>query len=151
MCNLIILVGVPGCGKSTWAKNFFDLKYNIVSSDEIREGFGDVNNQDRNDEVFKVFHRRILNNLNHGVDTIADSTALTRESRLRLEAIAAFTGAKTHLVFFKNPDQAVMNNARRDRKVPDEAMAKMMDKYERALLEIPQERYYSKTEIKKVG
>ena len=36
MPNLVILAGVPGSGKSTWARAFFDLKYRIVSTDEIR-------------------------------------------------------------------------------------------------------------------
>jgi tRNA uridine 5-carbamoylmethylation protein Kti12 len=39
--ELIMLVGIPGCGKSTWVQNFFDTEatrqYSIISSDYLIE------------------------------------------------------------------------------------------------------------------
>lgn len=39
MNNLYILIGAPGCGKSTWAKEKKALGWNIVSRDEIRYAY----------------------------------------------------------------------------------------------------------------
>ena len=57
MITLFITIGLPGSGKSHWASEQ-DAK--VVSSDAIREElFGDVNDQNHNNEVFNEVHNRI--------------------------------------------------------------------------------------------
>lgn len=149
MSKLVILVGIPGSGKSTWAKSMLpDFVY--VSSDDIRESMGDVTDQSRNSEVFGTFHRRIEMNLRIGNDVVADSTALDERARTTLRALARRNDAEVHLVVFANLDQAVVRNAQRERVVPEHAMVRMLDKYERLRLSLAQESnlYTSITEIK---
>jgi protein phosphatase len=158
--RLFILVGIPGCGKSTWAANFFRNGI-IVSSDAIREELtGDATDQTRNTEVFNAFHQRISENLRTGhwpagADVIADSTALDAFARLSLVNIARDAGADAHLVFFRNLAQAANRNERRDRVVPKDVMGRMVAKYERAIQDIEDESvaqfYQSVTEIRSLN
>lgn len=82
--TLWVMCGLSGSGKSTIAKKLAQEHENtvIVSSDQIREELtGDYENQDRNDEVFQVFHKRIRENLENNKNVIADATNLTMKSR----------------------------------------------------------------------
>jgi predicted kinase len=137
--HLTILAGIPGSGKSTWAKSVLpDAHY--VSSDDIREQMGDVYDQTRNAEVFRIFHADISVALAQGKRVVADSTALDAKARSRLTALAFVNGAKTHLVLFTNVAQAVIRNRERERVVPQEAMERMLDKLEKTLLVLSQEK-----------
>jgi predicted kinase len=139
--RLTILAGIPGSGKSTWAKNFLpDAHY--VSSDDIREQLGDVYDQTRNGEVFSIFHADIAVALAQGKDVVADSTALDARARSRLTAIAFVHGASTHLILFSNINPAVKRNQQRERVVPQDAMERMLDKFEKTLLVLPQEQSF---------
>lgn len=152
MARLVILVGIPGCGKSTWAEHMFDPHYSVtVSSDRIRAELSDVNDQTRNSEVFDLFHQRIAIALEDGETVIADSTALDARARRNLLDVASQVGVDgVHLVYFSNCDQAVMRNSRRERKVPEDVMVRMLDKYEYFKVVLPQEahQYTSVTEIR---
>ena len=72
--TLHILVGISASGKSTKSKELA-TKHNatIVSSDVIRGEFGEVIDQSNNNEVFKIFHQRIKDNLSKGINVIADA------------------------------------------------------------------------------
>ena len=61
----IMMVGLVGSGKSTYAKQLSDdINAIICNSDAIREELcGDENSQDNNDEVFKILHSRIKEHL----------------------------------------------------------------------------------------
>lgn len=153
MSSLTILCGIPGCGKSTWAKTFLSNK-EIFSSDEIRATLGDVNDQSQNNLVFSIFHAFIATSLGFGKDVVADSTALDARARRKLravaEAVAENQGSSVHLVYFSNCDQAVRRNLQRERVVPDEAMRRMLDKYELFRVVLPNEAslYETITEIR---
>lgn len=143
--TLTILVGIPGCGKSTWAEEV--LRQPIVSSDAIRAILSDINDQSKNDQVFALFHKDLDHYLKGGHDVVADSTALDKRARLSLIEIARNAEADTHLIYFSNCRQAVLRNRIRDRKVPDDVMYRMLEKYERFTLALPHESYTRITEI----
>lgn len=128
--NLFIPVGIPGCGKSTWAETFLPDVV-VISTDAIRERMGDINDQSRNGEVFQRFHQGIRVHLAHDNDVVADATNLDARARRELVEIAKEQKAKVHLVYFSNCDQAVIRNAARlERIVPHDVMTRMLDKYE---------------------
>ena len=89
MSNLWVLCGVPGSGKSTWARTHIDkisddVKY--VSRDEIR--FSIVKEDEeyfsKENEVFRKFIEEIKDGLINHKDTIADATHLNKASRNKL-------------------------------------------------------------------
>ena len=86
MSKLIMMIGVPGAGKSTWIKDHFP---NIipVSRDAIRfelldERGGDY--FDYEDEVFDKFIAQIIGGLVGEDITIADATHLNKKSRAKV-------------------------------------------------------------------
>lgn len=150
MVHFVILAGIPGCGKSTWAENMLP-DHIYVSTDAIRAELGDVNSQDQNDLVFKTFHDRISQNLDWEYNVVADSTALDRRSRRELVDIGRLDGGiRIHLVYFSNCDQAIHRNSQRERYVPPDVMIRMLDKFEYFKIGLPQERawYDTVTEIR---
>ena len=87
MSKLIIMCGIPGSGKSTWAKAHMSSVFDeYVSRDEIR--FALVKEGEsyfsREDEVFKTFCRRIDMGLRSEATVWADATHLNMKSRLKL-------------------------------------------------------------------
>lgn len=143
--SLYIPVGIPGCGKSTWAEK---SGHAVVSSDSIRERYlSDVNNQSANDYVFRLYHRDLAWLLAEGDPVVADATNLRDFARRKLRNLADIMGAETHLVLFRNPAEAVQRNLARERVVPQDAMERMLGQYERALRDIPTEGYTTVTEI----
>lgn len=145
--SLIVPVGIPGCGKSTYADQFFrGLDHEIYSTDAIREELGDVADQTKNDQVFDIFHLSIASALERRVNVYADATNLTPRARTGLLNIALERRpVDVHLVIFANADQAILRNARRDRKVPPDAMLRMLEQYEAFRLSLPQEQHSYKT------
>jgi predicted kinase len=163
MPTLHIPMGIPGCGKSTWGERF---GIPTVSSDAIRAEMGDVYDQSRNEEVFAEFHARIADHLMRGNDVYADATNLSAQARSNLRSVARVAardllarygtatyetdGVVTHVILFRNLAEAIIRNQRRERVVPPEAMVRMIEKYERAVLDIGSEGYTYITEVSAV-
>ena len=147
--RLYIMAGVPGCGKSTWARRFFS-EYQIVSTDVLREQKwpGEPYDHNRNPEVFDEFHR-LIGEFLPSWDVVADATSLQSSARQVLRDIADKHGAEAHLVFFKNAKTAVARNAQREGQalVPPDAMEIMLIKYIDTLSAILNEEYTSITII----
>ena len=87
MAKLIILMGLPGSGKSYYAKLIQRADADgtgvvIHSSDAIREElFGDPGSQENNSLVFEVMHRRTQADLRKGLTVVFDATNITRKAR----------------------------------------------------------------------
>lgn len=86
--RLIFMMGIPGCGKSTFAKKLVKWIPNtkIVSRDEIR--FKLLNNGDeyfkQEKKVWKIFIQIINDYLAEGYNVIVDATHVTRQSRAKV-------------------------------------------------------------------
>ncbi len=64
MVKFYLLVGLPASGKSTIAKEIAKSEDAvIVSSDEIRREFGNVNDQSQNEKVFEEVEKRLKQNI----------------------------------------------------------------------------------------
>ena len=136
MSKLIILVGLPGSGKSEQAK-FLAEHYDaqVFSSDDIREELlNDVNNQDKNVEVFEEMNKRTQLALNQGKTVVYDATNINRKRRKHL--INHVFKADGKVAYYLNADfETVLNqNQQRDRAVPLDVIEKMYK-----TLEIPVE------------
>ena len=91
--KLFMLIGLPGSGKSTFARNkvkFYDNTCNetklvIVSSDDIREElYGTRSCQKDPARIFEIAHERVIEFLEQGWDVIFDATNITRKNRISL-------------------------------------------------------------------
>lgn len=87
---LYMMCGLPGSGKTTWAKNY--MKRNVgetiryISRDEIRFHLLKENEDyfSHEKEVFTNFSKIIAHALDDGFDVIADATHLNKKSRQKL-------------------------------------------------------------------
>ena len=87
MATLIIMMGVPGSGKSTWAAALAEqYDATIVSRDDIRFSIVAENEEyfSKENEVFKTFTNTISWLLSREVNVIADATHLNYGSRAKL-------------------------------------------------------------------
>lgn len=82
---VLVLVGLPGSGKSTVANLVLKeggLYRTIISSDAIRkELFGSESIQCNNEQVFKIYYDRFVENLVRGDGVILDATNITIKAR----------------------------------------------------------------------
>lgn len=122
MSKLYTMVGLPGAGKSTFAKNHPECV--IVSSDAVRaELFGDEAIQGDTTKVFAVVNARVREALNSGFDVIYDATSLTK--KIRRNIIQSFNAE--HIAVFVNTsvDECIRRDALRARTVGADVIYKM--------------------------
>jgi predicted kinase len=124
--TLIMLVGLPGSGKSTYAKTVLS-HCKIHSSDDLREElYGDVNNQSSNDKLFRELHKRIKEDLRAGNDVVYDATNIhwkRRKAFLKeISNIDCYTEA--HLIATPY-EVCVVQNLQRFRMVPESVIERM--------------------------
>lgn len=122
MAKVIMTVGLPASGKSTWATEQ-DLP--IVSSDSIRkEWYGSEEIQGDGAEVFAEVHKRLKDLLDSGKDAIIDATNISQKRRRAF--CEEFKDYEKEAVYFDTPYKEVLiRNLHRDRFVPVEVVNRM--------------------------
>ena len=123
---LIMMIGVPGSGKSTYAKNLQkDFGFPIVSSDKVRgELYGDESNQSNPAVVFNLVYKRVSYFLDQVGICILDATNCSRKNRRT--AIKRLRPTKIFYILMDVDIQTCKEqNAARDRVVPDYVIDKM--------------------------
>jgi predicted kinase len=121
-----MVVGLPGSGKSTYIKKYFE-NYTVHSSDTIREELsGDVNNQDINKQVFDLLHKRIKEDLIKGKDTIYDATNISWKRRKAfLTELNSIPCYKCCYLIATPYEICLERNKARDRVVPHNVIERM--------------------------
>lgn len=126
--KFFMMCGLVGSGKSTHSKELAE-EYNatIFSSDALREElFGNINNQEHNQEVFVELHRRIKTCLQLGKSAIMDSTNLNYKKRMAFLQELKNIPCEKICIFMAVPyTECLKRNAERDRKVPEYAIERM--------------------------
>ena len=120
-CNeLVMLVGIPGSGKSTFSGEYEERGYRIHSSDQIRrEMYGSEEIQGKSSEVFELLGQRVRKDLAAGRSCVIDATNLSRKRRTAmLGSVAKYAGRKTCVIVLATPSVCVERNAARNR-TPD--------------------------------
>lgn len=101
--TLILLCGIPGSGKTTYAKKYIEEHNNTIhlSSDLIRkELYGDESIQGDPGEVFTLMQKRAIEALNNGLSVVYDSTAVTRKDRSGIiAACPKFAKIECHIIW----------------------------------------------------
>lgn len=133
MNRFIMMVGLPGSGKSQAAKEFFPDAA-IFSSDDIRaELWGDANDQQNPSIVFHEMEVRTLEALGEGLDVVYDATNLhsrTRRSMVKLVK-ERYPDIMCHCILVLCPiKECKRRQSGRDRQVPDEVIDRMARSYQ---------------------
>jgi predicted kinase len=127
-CRVILAVGLPGSGKSTYIAN---LGAHAISSDALRLQLAD-------DETDQTIHARVFAAMRYLLRqrlelrrpvTYVDATNLTRRDRRPFIAIARKHGCEIEALFFDIPLEVCRErNSSRARLVPNRALDQMAAK-----------------------
>lgn len=126
--KVILLVGLPGSGKSTWAAS---QGLPVLSSDALRVLLlDDIASQAANAVIFRTLRALLVTRLKLGRPvTCVDATNLTRKERRPYCMLTQMHGAEIEAVFLDVPaDVCRERNRARSRHVPEDIMEKMAAK-----------------------
>lgn len=135
MQEFVMLVGIPGSGKSTYASK---SSYTVFSSDAIRlELFGDENVQDQNYKVFDTLHKRLLRALKAGHSCIYDATNLSSSKRIgTLDLIESLSKdiKKTCIIFATPIEVCIERDSKRSKFVGEDVINRMVKNFQCPML-----------------
>lgn len=123
-----MVVGLPGSGKSTAASELSNSENAVIhSSDSLREElFGNVNENERNEELFRELHIRIMNDLVNGNSIIYDATNVGYKRRKAvLDQYKKVNCEKICYLIATPFDLCMLQNSKRERNVAGHVLKKM--------------------------
>lgn len=126
--KFIMMCGLVASGKSTKAKELSkEYDAEVFSSDALREEmFGDINNQEHNQELFVELHRRIKDCLRCGRSAIMDATNINYKKRMSfLSELKSIQCEKICVLMAIPYEECLRRNDERDRKVPHNVITRM--------------------------
>jgi predicted kinase len=137
--KVYLLVGAPGCGKSTWAKEMVEKDSLIVllCPDTFRARFGtSEGDQSVSAKAFEATRYGLDAALADGKDVIVDATNMYKKARKQFLDIARKYLADTEAVVFEvDRDTLLERNKTRGEKggrnVPVEVIDNMLAKYQK--------------------
>ena len=143
--TLILPIGIPGSGKTTWCKNFLSpYNISIVSSDSIREElYGNESIQGSFDKVFDIVYERAANILAEDGVVCVDATNVSKFARRQ----AIFTLRPKRIIYIimnNNINRAKRQNQMRERHCPEYVIENMARKLKN---EPPRKDTYNNIEI----
>lgn len=139
--SLIMLIGIPGSGKSTVAKRLSDEGHTILSSDEIRaelyggEGFpkDEVERERLQSAVYGEIRKSTKTHLEEGRSVVIDATNLNRKKRIKLLSFfVQIPCYKKAILFVTSPEVCKRRNSLRPegKRVPEKDMDKLLRGFE---------------------
>tara|TARA_Y100001978_G_C23445633_1_gene315184 strand:- start:56 stop:547 length:492 start_codon:yes stop_codon:yes gene_type:complete len=133
--KLILLIGIPGAGKTTLAMKIVEKGFHVLNADSIREEiYGDAAEQGDKEEVFSIFFQRLEIAFNEGKNVIVDNTNLNPKQRKPiLDKANKFGYEDVQLWLLDIPlDLCLSRNKQRKRVVPEDIVANMYMELNRA-------------------
>lgn len=133
---LIVTVGLPASGKTSWVKGFIednkDKTIDIISSDKIREEiFKDIGDQNHNNEVFDIMKRRTKESLSQGHVAVYEATNISsKRRRALLKELKRYYDKAICLFKYKNLLNCLVDNENRKKRVPSDIINRMYRNFE---------------------
>lgn len=128
MNTLYILVGIPGCGKTSLIKAQAKEEHIILSSDELRVELYGFEDQTHNGEVFQEMNKRTRDAGKEGKTVWYDATNINRKRRVALakEMQKYFTHIEAIMCVCPIEDLILRNETREERHLPIEKLKQMI-------------------------
>ena len=132
--KLILLCGIPGSGKTTYAKKYISESSKMtvhLSSDSIRyELYGNESIQGNPEDVFAIMQQRAIAALNEGYNVVYDATNITRKDRRTIIGMCPkFVNIECHIVWA--PIEAcIERDIARERTVGKEVIDRMLKRFQ---------------------
>jgi protein phosphatase len=133
--SLVVLVGVSGSGKSTFAARVFG-EFETLSSDFCRGLVSDdPNDQSATAAAFDVLHHIAGHRLDRGLLTVVDATNVQQSARKSLVDLARAHDALPVAIVLDVPEDVCLtrNRARTDRDFGDHVVRRQRDQLRRSL------------------
>ena len=131
--KLIMLVGIPGSGKTTYAKEYARIHDDTIhiSSDSIRaELYGDESIQGDPATVFSLMQKRAVEAIKSGKTVLYDATNMTRKDRSGIiDACPRYAQVEAHVVWAPI-EICVERDSNRDRTVGRAVIDKMLKRFQ---------------------
>jgi protein phosphatase len=137
----VLLIGVAGCGKSTFARRHFRAT-EILSSDFFRGLItDDESDQTVTAEAFQVLHLIAGRRLHHRRLTVVDATSVQQRARRPLLRLARRYDVPAIALVFNLPAAICLERAARraDRQVSPVVIYEQFQSLQRSLLTLPHE------------
>lgn len=130
--ELVFMIGIPGCGKSTFTERFLPYHYSI-NLDSIHGFLGQGSGFDsKNISLGRNLEKIMMEDrLNQGISIVIDNANIDVKTREKYFELARNFDAKIIAVYF-TPDVnlAISQNSKRERKVPEVKIRKMAENYQ---------------------
>jgi len=139
--KLIVMIGVPGSGKTTWAKQYLEehkndeFKWVRVSRDDIRMMCFNVEFDIVNEvTVTQIEDKLVRLALEEGKNVLIDATHVNRKSRNKWHKLALDVGGIDVIEkgFKIDLETCLERNRNRDRKVPEDIIQNMYEKLQKS-------------------
>ncbi len=130
-----LLQGLPGSGKSTWAKEQvkqFPLMYKRVNKDELRAMIDDGKWSKSNEQfVLRIRNQIIREALTAGYDAVVDDTNFAPQHKQTMDIIAGeFPKVEVVVKFFDTPlEECIFRDSKRENPVGAGIIRKMWNDY----------------------
>ncbi len=130
--KLIIMVGLPGSGKSARANQLAVLRdFTVLSSDSIRKELsGSEQDQTQNDKVFRILYKRMNDLLSKGERVIIDATNTTIKARKRILSECKVPCYKEVQLVATPIEECLSRDKLRERSVGEEVIRKFEQSFQ---------------------
>lgn len=124
MSKLVIMVGLPGSGKSTYVKKHYK-DYKIFSSDHYRKIIlGDENNQSNSPRIFAALFNDLATALEKGYDCVVDATNCKYKSRVMAIQLGKKYNCTIEAVVIHQPIEVCIDQDKKRNRTVGEAVIK---------------------------
>lgn len=132
--TMVILVGPPASGKSTWGKDYAQKNnFVYISTDKIRGEIGKgEDDQNVSPAAFMIAQKRVTESLSLGKSVVIDATNINHQFRKKwIKLGREYDATIVAVVFEVNRDELVKRDTERERHVGLDVIDKYLSLYVR--------------------